>query len=52
MGLSHYKNMNGINVRLTAEDGYQAERSYSIASAPQEVRRLALTVERIEGGER
>ena len=40
-----------VDVRLTAEDGYQAERSYSIASAPQEVRRLALTVERIEGGE-
>ena len=40
-----------VDVRLTAEDGYQAERSYSIASAPQEVRRLALTVERIEDGE-
>ena len=40
-----------VDVRLTAEDGYQAERSYSIASAPQQVRRLALTVERIEGGE-
>src|SRR5262249_16714296 len=40
-----------VDVRLTAEDGYQAERSYSIASAPQEVRCLALTVERIEGGE-
>ena len=40
-----------VDVRLTAEDGYQAERSYSIASAPQEVRRLGLTVERIEGGE-
>ena len=40
-----------VDVRLTAEDGYQAERSYSIASAPQEARHLALTVERIEGGE-
>jgi len=40
-----------VDVRLTAEDGYQAERSYSIASAPQEAGRLALTVERIEGGE-
>jgi ferredoxin-NADP reductase len=37
------------DVRLTAEDGYQAERSYSIASAPEEP--LALTVERIEDGE-
>ncbi len=40
-----------VDVRLTAEDGYQAERSYSIASAPQEVRRLSLTIERIDGGE-
>ncbi len=37
------------DVRLTAEDGYQAQRSYSIASAPEEP--LALTVERIEDGE-
>jgi ferredoxin-NADP reductase len=40
-----------VDVRLTAEDGYQAERSYSIASPPQEARRLALTIERIDGGE-
>ena len=40
-----------IDVRLTAEDGYQAERSYSIASPPQEARRLTLTVERIASGE-
>ena len=40
-----------VDVRLTAEDGYQAERSYSIASAPQEVRRFSLTIERIDGGE-
>jgi hypothetical protein len=39
-----------VDVRLTAEDGYQAQRSYSIASPP-EVSRLALTVERLEGGE-
>jgi len=38
-----------VDVRLTAEDGYQAERSYSIASAPGQ--RLALTVERLEDGE-
>jgi ferredoxin-NADP reductase len=37
------------DVRLTAEDGYQAQRSYSIASAPEEP--LALTVERIDDGE-
>ena len=39
-----------IDVRLTAEDGYQAERSYSIASAP-ENSRVELAVERLEGGE-
>jgi ferredoxin-NADP reductase len=38
-----------VDVRLTAEDGYQAQRSYSIASAPEEP--LALTVERIDDGE-
>jgi ferredoxin-NADP reductase len=39
-----------VDVRLTAEDGYQAERSYSIASAP-EAELLSLTVERIDDGE-
>ena len=39
-----------VDVRLTAEDGYQAQRSYSIASAPEEPR-LALTVELLEDGE-
>jgi ferredoxin-NADP reductase len=39
-----------VDVRLTAEDGYQAERSYSIASAPSG-RRVELTVERLEDGE-
>jgi ferredoxin-NADP reductase len=39
-----------IDVRLTAEDGYQAQRSYSIASAPEDDR-LALTVELIDDGE-
>jgi ferredoxin-NADP reductase len=39
-----------VDVRLTAEDGYQAQRSYSIASPP-EADRLALTVERLEDGE-
>ena len=38
-----------LDVRLTAEDGYQAERSYSIASAPDEP--LAITVERLADGE-
>jgi ferredoxin-NADP reductase len=39
-----------VDVRLTAEDGYQAQRSYSIASAP-EAAQLALTVERLAEGE-
>jgi ferredoxin-NADP reductase len=40
-----------VDVRLTAGDGYQAQRSYSIASAPEDPDQVALTVERIEGGE-
>ncbi len=39
-----------VDVRLTAEDGYQAQRSYSIASAPEDDQ-LVLTVERLEDGE-
>src|SRR5439155_19016760 len=38
-----------VDVRLTAEDGYQAERSYSLASAPEDP--PALTVERLDDGE-
>jgi ferredoxin-NADP reductase len=39
-----------VDVRLTAEDGYRAERSYSIASAPSGTR-VELTVECLEDGE-
>jgi len=39
-----------VDVRLTAEDGYQAQRSYSIASAPDSPR-IELTVERLDDGE-
>jgi ferredoxin-NADP reductase len=39
-----------VDVRLTAEDGYQAQRSYSIASPPEE-ERVTLTVERLDDGE-
>jgi ferredoxin-NADP reductase len=39
-----------VDVKLTAEDGYSAQRSYSIASAPDGVR-LELTVQRIADGE-
>ncbi|HEY3725841.1 MAG TPA: ferredoxin reductase [Solirubrobacteraceae bacterium] len=39
-----------VDVRLTAEDGYQAQRSYSIASAPEDGY-LVLTVEELDDGE-
>lgn len=39
-----------VDVRLTGEDGFSAQRSYSIASAP-EAKMLSLSVERIEEGE-
>ena len=38
-----------LDIRLTADDGYRAERSYSIASAPGES--VAITVERLDDGE-
>src|SRR5215813_1819263 len=40
-----------VDVRLTASDGYSAVRSYSIASASNSERRIAITVERLPGGE-
>jgi len=39
------------DIRLTAPDGYQAQRSYSIASEPEREGEIDLTVERIEEGE-
>ncbi|HEY5902962.1 MAG TPA: ferredoxin reductase [Anaerolineales bacterium] len=39
------------DLRLTAEDGYQAQRSYSVASEPERRGEIDLTVERIEDGE-
>jgi ferredoxin-NADP reductase len=39
-----------VDIRLTAEDGYQAERSYSIA-APANGERVELTVENVDDGE-
>ena len=40
-----------VDVRLTAPDGYQAQRSYSIASAPEQKGEIDLTIERIIDGE-
>lgn len=39
------------DLRLTAPDGYQAQRSYSIASSPERTGEIDLTVERLEDGE-
>jgi ferredoxin-NADP reductase len=39
-----------VDVRLTAEDGYEAQRSYSIGSSPEQ-EHLTLTIERLEDGE-
>jgi ferredoxin-NADP reductase len=40
-----------LDVRLTAQDGYQAQRSYSVASAPESEGLYELVVERLENGE-
>ena len=40
-----------VDVRLTADDGYQTQRSYSIASAPDTKELLTITVERLADGE-
>ncbi len=40
-----------VDIRLTAEDGYQAQRSYSIASPPEDTKQIVLTIERLEDGE-
>jgi ferredoxin-NADP reductase len=40
-----------VDVRLTAEDGYKAERSYSIASAPEAGAVIELAIEAYAGGE-
>jgi ferredoxin-NADP reductase len=40
-----------VDVRLTAPDGYRAERSYSIASAPESPASIELAIERLDDGE-
>ena len=39
------------DVRLTAPDGYQAQRSYSVASSPLDEGEIELTIDRLEDGE-
>ncbi|HEX2128482.1 MAG TPA: FAD-binding oxidoreductase, partial [Solirubrobacterales bacterium] len=38
-------------VRLTAEDGYRAQRSYSVASSPLDEGQIELTIDRLADGE-
>jgi ferredoxin-NADP reductase len=40
-----------VDVRLTAPDGYQARRSYSIASAPESGETIELAIEKLDDGE-
>ncbi len=40
-----------LAIRLTAPDGYRAQRSYSIASAPDESRHIELAIEKLDDGE-
>src|ERR671916_255116 len=49
-GWTGHKAGQHVDVRLTAEDGYQAQRSYSIASPPED-RHIILTVDRLDDGE-
>src|SRR5260370_23142369 len=39
-----------VDIRLTSDDGYQAERSYSIASPPEDGQHRTLTIERLDDG--
>jgi len=50
-GWSGHRPGQHVDLRLTAEDGYSVERSYSIASEPERSGQVDVTVERIEGGE-
>jgi ferredoxin-NADP reductase len=50
-GWSGHRPGQHVDLRLTAEDGYSVERSYSIASEPERSGEVDITVERIEGGE-
>ena len=40
-----------VDIRLTAPDGYQAQRSYSIANAPGDGQQVGITVQRVDNGE-
>ena len=46
-----YKPGQHVDIRLTAPDGYQARRGYSIASAPESGTDIELCIERLDDGE-
>jgi ferredoxin-NADP reductase len=50
-GFTPHKAGQHYDLRLTAPDGYQAQRSYSIASPPERLGEVDLTIERLEDGE-
>jgi len=50
-GSQPYRAGQHYDLRLVAPDGYQAQRSYSIASPPEQVGEVELTVERLDDGE-
>jgi len=50
-GWSGHRPGQHVDLRLTAEDGYSVERSYSIASEPERAGEIDITVERIPDGE-
>ncbi len=50
-GIRRFRPGQHVDIRLTAPDGYQAQRSYSIASAPEAASSFDITVELIEDGE-
>ena len=50
-GFTRFRAGQHVDVRLTAPDGYQAQRSYSIASAPDGGGTIDITVELIDDGE-
>ncbi len=50
-GFERYRPGQHVDVRLTAPDGYQAQRSYSLASAPENSGSIEITVELIGDGE-
>ena len=47
----HFRSGQHVDLRLTAENGYTAMRSYSIGSSPSDIQQIELSIERLAGGE-